>query len=126
MGGCNFRSDASAVGNISIGDFKQKNHIGKGGFGEVWKCQRKGTKKMFALKQMNKAKIVKKNSVQSILNEREFLAQLKHPFIINMHYAFQDKMHLYIVTDLIEGGDLRYHMRSRKKFTEKESKFLIA
>lgn len=126
MGGCNFRSDASAVGNISISDFKLKCMIGRGGFGEVWKVQRKGTKNMFALKQMNKAKIIKKNSVASILNERELLAQLKHPFIINMHYAFQDKCHLYIVTDLIEGGDLRYHMRTRKKFTESEAKFLIA
>lgn len=114
MGGCNFRSDASAVGNISISDFKLKHMIGKGGFGEVWKVQRKGTKKMFALKEMSKAKIIKKNSVPSILNERELLAQLKHPFIINMHYAFQDKCNLYIVTDLIEGGDMRYHMRSRK------------
>jgi serine/threonine protein kinase len=43
-----------------------------------------------------------------------------------MHYAFQDKCSLYIVTDLIEAGDLRYHMRSRKTFTEKEAKFLIA
>lgn len=82
--------------------------------------------RQFALKEMNKAKIIKKNSVASILNERELLAQLKHPFIINMHYAFQDKQNLYIVTDLIEGGDLRYHMRSRKTFTEKEAKFLIA
>ena len=82
--------------------------------------------KMFALKEMNKAKIIKKNSVESIINERELLAQLKHPFIINMHYAFQDKNNLYIVTDLIEGGDLRYHMRTRKKFKEQESKFLIA
>lgn len=126
MGGCNFKTDSSAVGNISINDFKLKHMIGRGGFGEVWKVQRKGTKKLFALKEMNKAKIIKKNSVASILNERELLAQLKHPFIINMHYAFQDKDNLYIVTDLIEGGDLRYHMRTRKKFTESEAKFLIA
>ena len=100
--------------------------IGRGGFGEVWKVQRKGTKKLFALKEMNKAKIIKKNSVASILNERELLAQLKHPFIINMYYAFQDKENLFLVTDLIEGGDLRFHMRSRKHFTESEAKFLIA
>lgn len=90
------------------------------------KYREKEQNKMFALKEMNKAKIVKKNSVASILNERELLAQLKHPFIINMYYAFQDKWNLYIVTDLIEGGDLRYHMRSRKTFTEGESKFLVA
>lgn len=91
MGGCHFRSDASAVGNISYSDFKLIHMVGRGGFGEVWKVKRKGTKKLFALKQMNKAKIIKKNSVSSILNERELLAMLKHPFIINMHYAFQDK-----------------------------------
>ena len=27
-----------------------------------------------------------------------------------MHYAFQDRENLYLVVDLMSGGDLRYHM----------------
>lgn len=58
-----------------------------------------------------------KKSVESILNERVLLAELESPFLVNMKYAFQDRETLYLVLDLMEGGDLRYHL-SNKKFTE--------
>jgi serine/threonine protein kinase len=58
-----------------------------------------------------------KKSVQSIMNERELLSHLSSPFIVNMHYAFQDRDTLYLVLDLLEGGDLRHHI-STKRFSE--------
>lgn len=30
-----------------------------------------------------------------------------------MHYAFQDRDTLYLVLDLLEGGDLRHHLSTR-------------
>ena len=60
------------------------------------------------------------------MNERNLLATLKHPFIVNMHYAFEDRERLFIITDLLNGGDLRYHMKRKKKFNETELKFIIA
>jgi serine/threonine protein kinase len=65
--------------------------IGKGGFGKVWICEHRQTKKYFALKEMSKAKIISKRSVQSVLNERALLTQYQHNFIVNMKYAFQDR-----------------------------------
>jgi hypothetical protein len=38
------------------------------------------------------------------------------PFIVNMHYAFQDRETLYLVMDLMSCGDLRYHISSKNKF----------
>lgn len=43
-----------------------------------------------------------------------------------MHYAFQDRECLYLVMDLLLGGDLRYHIARQRKFTETETKFFIA
>ena len=40
-----------------------------------------------------------------------------------MFYAFQDLENLYLVTDLVTGGDLRYYLNTRKTFSEQESKF---
>lgn len=51
----------------------------------------KKTGQLYAMKQMNKSKIVAKKSIHSVLNERELLSQLKHPFLVNMSYAFQDR-----------------------------------
>ena len=61
-----------------------------------------------------------KKSVQSVMNERVLLSQFNSPFVVNMHFAFQDRDTLYLVLDLMEGGDLRYHIGS-KVFNELQS-----
>jgi len=86
---------------------------------------RKNNKK-YALKEMSKVKIIDKHSEESIKGERDFLSKLNHPFIVNMHYAFQDFDNLYLVMDLLKGGDLRYHLWRNYQFQENESKFFIA
>ena len=73
------------------------------------------------MKEMSKAKIIDKKSEKSIKYERDLLVKLKHPFIVNMHFAFQDKENLYLVMDLLTGGDLRYHISKHKKFTEEQT-----
>ena len=74
---------------------------------------------------MSKLKIIDKKSIKSIKYERELLSHLKNPFIINMYYAFQDYDNLYLVMDLLSGGDLRYHICRHRKFSEDETKFII-
>ena len=107
-------------------DFKFLYVIGKGGFGRVWKIQSKKTKTKYALKEMSKVRIIDKKSEKSINTEREFLSKLNHPFIVNMHYAFQDKDNLYLVMDLLNGGDLRFHISRYRKFSEEQTRFFIA
>jgi serine/threonine protein kinase len=48
--------------------------IGKGGFGKVWKVERKKFQTMYAMKEMSKVRIVNKKSVNSVMNERKLLA----------------------------------------------------
>ena len=74
---------------------------------------------------MSKVKIIDKKSIKSINSERELLSKLYHPFIVNMHYAFQDDKYLYLVMDLLTGGDLRYHISFYKKFSEEQTRFFI-
>lgn len=38
-----------------------------------------------------------------------------------MDYAFQDRENLYLVCDLMTGGDLRYHIGKQKKFNEEQT-----
>jgi len=100
--------------------------IGKGGFGKVWKVQSKSSKSIYALKEMSKLKIIDKKSEKSINSEREFLSKLHHPFIVNMHYAFQDHDNLYLIMDFLNGGDLRYHISRYRRFSEEQTRFFIA
>ena len=75
---------------------------------------------------MSKVKIIDRKSEKNIKSEREFLSYLHHPFIVNMKYSFQDYDNLYLVMDLLTGGDLRYHLCGYHKFSENQTKFFIA
>ena len=111
---------------INKNSFEYVSIIGRGGFGKVWKVQSRKYNKTYAMKEMSKTKIIDKKSEKSIKSERDLLSKMKHPFIINMHFSFQDKDYLYLVMDLLTGGDLRYHICKRRRFTENETKFFIA
>ena len=78
------------------------------------------------MKEMLKARVIGKRSVGSVMNELKLLSVIKHPFIVNMKYAFQDRENLYLVMDLMSGGDLRYHLTNKKSFSEEQAKFFVA
>jgi serine/threonine protein kinase len=132
MGNCNFihdRMDPEA-GKVHLELNKQcfsyEYAIGKGGFGRVWKVVDRRSSKMYAMKEMLKSRILSRRSVTSVLNERRLLSLLKHPFLVNMISAFQDKENLFLVMDLMTGGDLRFHLGRQKVFTEEQTRFFIA
>ena len=38
-----------------------------------------------------------------------------------MHYSFEDRDNLYLVVDLMSGGDLRYHIGKHRRFSEEQT-----
>ena len=94
--------------------------IGRGGFGKVWKVKCKLNNKYYAMKIMSKLKIIKKNSVKNINNEKKFLSVLHNPFLVNMICSFQDNDNLYLVMDLLLGGDMRFHINKRAVYNRKK------
>ena len=74
---------------------------------------------------MSKLKIIDKKSIKSIKSELDLLSNMDSPFIVNMHFAFQDKDNLYLVIDFLSGGDLRFHISRHKKFSEEQTRFFI-
>jgi serine/threonine protein kinase len=53
--------------------------LGKGGFGKVWRIKKKKERKEYAIKEMSKARILEKRSVNSVLNEKKILNHIRHP-----------------------------------------------
>lgn len=96
--------------------------IGKGGFGKVWKVEHKLTHQVYALKIMEKTKIIATKSVKAVISEKSILSSLsedKTNFIINMEAAFQDTNKLYLLMNYIEGKNLRYYLNQNLTFSEK-------
>ncbi|TNV87193.1 hypothetical protein FGO68_gene10851 [Halteria grandinella] len=80
----------------------------------------------FAMKVIKKRRMFEKNQVHHLHQERKILTEIRHPFLVQMHYAFQTPERLYFVLDFLNGGDLFYHMRKKTRLNEKEARFYAA
>ncbi|KAL4980910.1 kinase-like domain-containing protein [Aspergillus desertorum] len=110
---------------VNLNHFRLLRVVGKGAFGKVRIVEKKDTGLTFALKYIRKEEVVRSESVRNIIRERRMLEHLNHPFLCNLRYSFQDIEYIYIVVDLMNGGDLRFHI-SRKCFTEEAVRFWLA
>ncbi|KAM4726064.1 serine/threonine-protein kinase 32A isoform 3-T4 [Anableps anableps] len=110
---------------VNFDHFQILRAIGKGSFGKVCIVQKKDTKKMYAMKYMNKLKCVERNEVRNVLKELQIMQNLEHPFLVNFWYSFQDEEDMFMVVDLLLGGDLRYHLQQNVHFSESTVKLYI-
>ena len=81
---------------------------------------------MYAMKEMLKARVMAKKSVDSVKRELELMQRINSDFIVNVLWAFVDDLNLYLVMDLMEGGDLRFHHLHIRKFPPECTQFFIA
>ena len=78
------------------------------------------------MKQISKIKLLEENGIDEIFHEQKLSSKLDHPFLVTMNFSFQDKYYLYMINDLMTGGDLRYWYTQKKSFSEEECKFIVA
>jgi len=100
--------------------------LGVGTFGRVKLVRHKPTGVAYALKCMRKGQMVAMKQVAHVLNEKQLLANCDHPFLISMVSSFHDAKELYMVFDLILGGELFGHLRKKKKFNVDTTRFYCA
>ncbi|XP_074865619.1 serine/threonine-protein kinase 32A isoform X2 [Carettochelys insculpta] len=110
---------------VTFDHFEILRAIGKGSFGKVCIVQKNDTKKMYAMKYMNKQKCVERNEVRNVFKELQIMQGLEHPFLVNLWYSFQDEEDMFMVVDLLLGGDLRYHIQQNVRFQEGTVKVFI-
>ncbi|GLV34253.1 uncharacterized protein CBL_00184 [Carabus blaptoides fortunei] len=110
---------------VNFDHFQILRAIGKGSFGKVCIVQKKDSKQMFAMKYMNKHQCMERDALKNVLREVEILTRLEHPFLVNLWFSFQDEEDLFMVSDLLLGGDLRYHIHHEVLFSEDSVKFYM-
>jgi len=91
---------------IKLDDLNHKRILGIGSFGKVWLVQHKKTNAIYALKTMEKKQILKLKLHKNVLREKNIMASVDHPFIIELKAAFQSNHHLYMLANFIQGGEL--------------------
>nr|XP_048704840.1 serine/threonine-protein kinase 32B isoform X2 [Caretta caretta] len=111
--------------DVNFDHFQILRAIGKGSFGKVCIVQKRDTKKMYAMKYMNKQKCIERDEVRNVFRELQIMQGLEHPFLVNLWYSFQDEEDMFMVVDLLLGGDLRYHLQQNVPFKEGTVKLYI-
>jgi len=64
--------------------------------------------------------------VERTQTEMNILAAVRHPFIVQMHYAFQNESKLFMVMDFVQGGDFFTLLRKFKKLPEDWARVYVA
>ncbi|KAM9846198.1 calcium/calmodulin-dependent protein kinase type 1D [Aulostomus maculatus] len=104
-----------------IFDFKEV--LGTGAFSEVVLAQEKLTGRMFAVKCIPKKALKGKES--SIENEIAVLRKIKHENIVALEDIYESPDHLYLIMQLVSGGELFDRIVEKGFYTEKDASTLI-
>ncbi|CEP03536.1 hypothetical protein PBRA_009421 [Plasmodiophora brassicae] len=107
-------------------DFTMLRVLGRGAFGAVTACVKNDTGKLYAAKCIDKRRVMATDAVDSIMSERNLLAMMDSNFVCCLKYAVQDNDTLYLMLDLMMGGDLKYHLNKEVVFSETRSRFHAA
>jgi len=111
---------------VTARDFDIIRVIGAGSSAKVLQVRNKCSGTEFAMKVVMKKMVIENEKIQHTKAERAVLSNVKHPFIVNLHYAFQDQDTLNYVMDLCPGGELFVHLKRDGCFTVPRSRLYTA
>ncbi|XP_078717878.1 serine/threonine-protein kinase 32B-like isoform X3 [Lampetra fluviatilis] len=111
--------------DVNFDHFQILRAIGKGSFGKVCIVQKRDTRTMYAMKYMNKQVCIERDEVRNVFRELQIMQELEHTFLVNLWYSFQDEEDMFMVVDLLLGGDLRYHLQQNTRFQEEAVRLYV-
>uniref|UniRef100_A0A671NSV5 Serine/threonine-protein kinase DCLK2 n=1 Tax=Sinocyclocheilus anshuiensis TaxID=1608454 RepID=A0A671NSV5_9TELE len=103
--------------------YKVGRMIGDGNFAVVRECVERSTGREYALKIINKSKCRGKEHM--IQNEVSILRRVKHPNIVLLIEEMDTYSELYMVMELVKGGDLFDAITSSNKYTERDASGML-
>jgi len=99
--------------------------LGKGGFAKVYNCESLDTNRMYAVKVVPKANLVKTRQRQKLHAEIRIHRVLKHKYICEYKHFFEDKTNCYILLELCHNQSMNELIKRRKRLTEPEVKYFL-
>ncbi|EGR34865.1 protein kinase domain protein [Ichthyophthirius multifiliis] len=104
--------------NYGIELYNILSHIGQGSYGNIYLIQNKKTQKKYAMKILNKEKILTNNLIQYAISEKSIMQKCNSSFIVKLYHAFQTQNFLIFVMDYCAGGNLYNYLQLNKRFDE--------
>lgn len=125
-----YSSNSIKVCSVEVGpsSFDKIKLLGKGDVGKVYLVREKKTRRLYAMKVLNKKEMIKRNKIKRVLAEQEILATSNHPFIVTLYHSFQSDKNLYFCMEYCMGGEFfrALQMRPGRCLPEDASRFYAA
>ncbi|KAJ3149978.1 camp-dependent protein kinase catalytic subunit [Geranomyces variabilis] len=110
--------------DYNLDDFHIIRRVGKGGFANVFLVRLKhSTGRYYALKAIKKHDVVKLKQDKQVMNEKNILRNISHPFIVELYHTFQNPTYLFMTMEYVAGGDLFSYLRKVSRFSEEAARF---
>lgn len=106
--------------------FKTVKPLGIGAFGVVSLVRKVDTNKLYAMKTLRKADVLRRNQVAHVKAERDILAEADNEWVVKLFFSFQDSENLYFVMEYIPGGDMMSLLIKLGTFPEHLTLFYVA
>ncbi|KAE9601541.1 putative protein kinase CAMK-CAMKL-CHK1 family [Lupinus albus] len=110
---------------MGVGKYELGRTLGEGNFGKVKFARNSDSGQPFAIKILEKNKIINLNSTDQIKREITTLKLLKHPNVVRLHEVLASKTKIYMVLEYVTGGELFYKIASKGKLSETEGRKLF-
>lgn len=109
-----------------LDSFEVLRRLGEGSFGVVYKVKCKLNGKIYAMKALQKDRVLLNKQLKYAQAEANILRKNNNPFVLSLYFAFQTPTCLYMVMDCCSKKNLSLLILKQNNFTEEEARFYIA
>lgn len=106
------REGSSLNPSITKDNLEKMRVLGAGTFGQVWLTRETKSNSAYAMKIQFKRELIAYGQAEGVIREKQVMEKMRHPFVMNIVNAQQDSSSLYMILDLIQGGELASQMHS--------------
>lgn len=100
-----------------VGKYELGKTLGSGSFSKV-KLGQDDSGKQYAVKIIDKEQLVREHMEEQLKREISIMRMLNHPNIVKLFDVLQTQNHIYLVLELVTGGELFDRIVQAKKFDE--------
>jgi len=122
------RSGSGQDVTVTTETLEKRKVLGAGTFGTVWLTRHTTTNNAYALKVQYKRDLIEFKQAKGVIREKNVMARMQHPFVMSLVNSQQDETCLYMMMDLMQGGELGSVMstNARKYLSEDAARFYAA
>lgn len=105
--------------------YKLKEKIGQGSYATVRRATRLKDDETVAVKVVKKARLTDEEEKRGLKEEVKLLLQVSHPQIVKLYEVYESKKNVYLIMELLNGGEMFDRIVEEQNFSEAIAAYTI-